>query len=186
MSRTPSPALAFYLRHPADFDALGDLDEAPKGVSAEDWQKFSDVAMKAGEHAANVVIACRDRAVQAFSTRFRVNSKTRPPKARQSWWANAEMHATKPNALKSFYLVCGLGADPDERTFLYSCVMPARAAERKDLLDRLKAAKLSVLPADWIDDDCITLALVPVDPKTDLEAAMAACVQPLLELARAL
>ena len=187
MPRTPAPpapALAFYLQHAKDFDALCQLDEPPKGVEARDWQKFLDVVDKASEQGAKIVIACRDGAVEAFSARFNPGEKTRPATAKQDWVAYGQLREKKPKTLKSFYVGCGLSHDPAGRVFLWPYVYAHRSA-RTELLDRVNAARLSwALPkADWLTD-CVPLALIPIEPKSDLGEVTAACGKHFVELAR--
>ena len=141
MSRTPSPSLAFYLKHPTDCDALWELDGAPDKVSEDDWRKFGAVQAKAAEQAAELLIACRDQAMQPFSARYTLGYRQPTKAVLREWYAFGELVGKKAKAIKAFYVGCSLGPDPDGAPFLYPYIAPARVSARAELLARLKETR---------------------------------------------
>jgi hypothetical protein len=189
MPRFPSPALAFYLKHAADYEALWEIDEPPHGVLDADWKKFEAVRTKASEQAAELLIACRDEAMSAFSPRFSAGAKTQPKTVQQNWFAWGELTGRKPKTLNKFYVGCALGADPTGLVCLQPYVAPGRVSERPELLSLLRGLRLpwEIPTAEWLEgDDSITLCLVPLRPESDLNELSGACAKPFRELAKTL
>lgn len=192
MARLTSPALAFYLNHARDCDALWGLDDAPKGVPDDDWKKFVAVKAKANEQAAELLIACREEIITLFIGRFNVASRMSVGSVQTEWASSASLTPKSAKGSKVWVgcgLGCGLSVEQPGDVFLYPYVDSPRASERAGLRARLQSLRLSFLPlpADQaLGDECIVLSLIPFRPETDLDEAMAACVKPFLELAKGL
>jgi hypothetical protein len=187
MSRIASPALAFYLKHPADFSALCYLEDKPD-VNAEDWQKFLDVVDKACDQAADLVIACREEALKLFAARFNVASRMSLKKVQEDWYAYGELTPKSAKSLK-IYLGCALDADHAGVPFLIPYLAPGRTESIADLRTRVRNVDSSLdLPtAEWLEGyTCVVLCLIPLTPHADLDEAVAACVKPFVKLAQTL
>jgi hypothetical protein len=181
-----SPCLAVYLKHPADFYALVELDDAdkgPDGATDDDWTKFREVAARAREAIGQIVIRARDAGVEALKpSHERQPGATLAKTAAKEWYAEVEMKrrgkAKEPDA---FLIGCSLFHNPDEQTFVLPWVQPVRGGSSKELLQQLKATHPRAEVLDWFAGfdhykaPPVVLARVPLSVGSDLNAVVATC-----------
>jgi hypothetical protein len=176
------PSLAVYLKHPADFWALVELDsedKKPKGASDDDWEKFREVAARAGDCVGKLVVKGRDLGVEALHATHERASGATLKFASKDWYAWADVKR-KAKRGKGGYLNLGCALDhaPDGRVLLIPWVAPERSLSPDDLLGIVKVVAPESTEASWLSEAWagnVALDCLPVTPASDLDVLLGQC-----------
>ena len=176
--RQPEPALAFYLRHAADIEALRELRKPPNGITGEDWQKFREVVKSANQQAASLIREARDAGFSMLKDTvipdgFGSREKTIEEELDGSMGFKLRGKGNRRRVAYAGILLEAAGSGAR----LVAYVTPVDSACIPRLSQSLKKAGLEPKAGvtAQLEDGWVPIAHIPLTPTADLDTAITAC-----------